>query len=82
MNDSKILRQFIEAQYGAMHDMSSKAPGHTKTSKKLVNPKTRSMVEMSGEEGFDYICSKKPPQTKVRKFLQSMIDQIAEENDL
>lgn len=82
MNDSKIFREFLAAQYGAMHDISSKAPGATKTSKKLVNPKTRSMTEMSGEEGFDYICSKKPPQPKVRKFLQGLIDEIARENDL
>lgn len=80
MNDSKILREFIESQYGPIHDMASKTPG--KTSKKLVNPKTRTVVEMSGEEGFEYICSKKPPQPKVRKFLQGLIDEIAAENDL
>lgn len=80
MNDSKILREFIEAQYGPIHDMASKTPG--KTSKKLVNPKTRTPAEMSGEEGFEHIITKKPPHGKVRKFLQGMIDEIARENDL
>ena len=77
--DSKVVKEFLEAQYGLMHNMVSRAPG--KTAKNLINKRTKESPE-SGEEGLAYIIEKKPPPKKVMKFIQGLIDEIVAENDM
>lgn len=78
MSDSKIFRDFYEAQVSAMHKLTSKQPGPT--DKRLANPARRVSPE-SGEEGLAFICSKKPSPPKVMKFIQNEIDAIVAENE-
>jgi hypothetical protein len=82
MAESKMLKEFIESQYGLMHEMREKA----------VVPPLRGVMKLKGkekpgdtespEEEMEYIIAKKPGAKRVAKFLQSMIDEIAAENDL
>lgn len=79
MSESKLLRDFLEAQREHMHVLNSHAPGPT--SKKLINKKSKE-IPTEGEEGLDYIIEKKPAPKKVAKYLQGLIDEIAAENDM
>jgi hypothetical protein len=57
----------------------SKQPKEKVTPIRLVKPKT---VQQADPLSFEYIIDKKPSGKKVLLYLQKMIDDIVEENDL
>jgi hypothetical protein len=78
MNDGKLLQEFLKAQEALMHKPKSKVPG--KASSTLVDAGSR--CRSGPEEGsLAYIIEKKPAPSKVKKFLQNMIDEIVAEQE-
>ena len=71
------LEKFLDAQVELMKPKSSCEKAHNM----IIKPET---VPTEREEltGFEYIVSKKPGKKKVEKFLQDLIDEIMEANDL
>jgi hypothetical protein len=81
MADSKLVKEFLESQYGVLNTMPTRSTGTAAGVMKLKSKNKPSATE-SPEEEMEYIMAKKPGAKRVAKFLQSMIDEIAAENDL
>jgi hypothetical protein len=78
MNDGRLLQEFLKHQNELMHKPVSKTPG--KVSKQVMNTSSKSK---SGEDegSLEHIISKKPAPSKVKKFIQNLIDEIVAEQD-
>jgi hypothetical protein len=76
MSDGKLLKDFLKEQTDLMHKPVSKTPG--KASKVLMNPESKAGSE---EGSLAHIIEKKPAPTKVKKFIQTMIDEIVAEQE-
>jgi len=73
--DNKMLQDFLKHQ---LHHPTSTTPA--KADKKLQDPGSRATPGFA-ENSMEYIIAKKPSATKVRKYLQSLIDEIVAEQD-
>lgn len=76
MSDGKLLQEFLKTQTSGMHKPASKVPGKASTA--LVNPESKAGPE---EGSLAYIIEKKPAPSKVKKFIQTMIDEIVAEQE-
>lgn len=72
----KLVMEFLKAQKHLVKPDSSK--NVTKAAACVIRPEHPEKVD---EEGFEYICAKKPPKKKVEKYLQRLIDEIMEAQD-
>lgn len=78
MNDGHLIKDFLKAQNEILHKKASKNPG--KASAALVDPASK--TTSGPEEGtLGYIIEKKPSPAKVKKFIQTLIDEIVAEQD-
>lgn len=77
MSDPKLLKDFLEAQKSLIKPKHKVIPAD----EMVIRPEVK-LKEPEPEDDYEYIITKKPAKKKVEKYLQGLVDDIMEANDL